>query len=261
MGKRYSYYYADINQTGEFMKTGYRCVNGFVLKMIAIVTMLVDHMGAILYPDQMIFRYIGRIAFPIFVFLIVEGFCHTRNIRKYELRMFIFALVSEIPFDLAFQGKVLEFTYQNVFFTLFLGLAMLDVISTIKKRIHPAGAVVAELAVLVLFMFLAELLRTDYGAGGILLVYAFCKLKGRILWLTVVLLAVSYICFGLVECPAVLAMIPVFMYNGKRGFEKNGIYSGQNRSVAGTAVKYAFYLFYPVHLLILYGISILQMAE
>ena len=259
-GKRYSYSYADINYTGEFMKTGYRCVNGFVLKMIAIVTMLVDHMGAILYPEQMMFRYIGRIAFPIFVFLIVEGFCHTRNIRKYELRLLLFALVSEIPFDLAFRGRVLEFTYQNVFFTLFLGLVMLDVIRVVRKRIPPAWTVVAEVAVLVLFMLLAELLRTDYGAGGVLLVYAFYRLKGKALWLTIVLLIVSYVCFGLTECLSVIAMIPVVLYNGKRGFERNGIYSGQNRSPAGTAVKYAFYLFYPVHLMILYGISILRLA-
>lgn len=242
------------------MKTGYRCVNGFVLKMLAIVTMLVDHTGAILFPDQMIFRYIGRIAFPIFVFLIAEGFCHTRNVRKYELRLLIFALVSEIPFDLAFQGRFLEFTYQNVFFTLFLGLVMLDVICIIRKRVSPVWAPIVELAVLVLFMFLAYLFRTDYSAGGVLLIYAFYKLKGKTLWMTVVLLVVSYICFGPVECPAVLAMIPVFLYNGKRGFGKNPVYGGQDRGAAGTAVKYAFYLFYPVHLLILYGISILQMA-
>ena len=241
------------------MKTEYRCINGFILKIIAILTMLVDHTGAILFPEQMIFRNIGRIAFPIFVFLIVEGFYHTRNIRKYEIRMLIFALISEIPFDLAFSSQILEFTYQNVFFTLFLGLVMLDVIRTIQKKM-PAAGTAAEILILILFMAAAYFLKTDYDAGGILLIYAFYKLRGRPLWQTAVLLAVSYVFFGLVECPSVIAMVPIFLYNGKRGFGKDGVYSGGRNGVGAAAVKYAFYLFYPGHLLILYGIRVMQMS-
>lgn len=216
--------------------------------------MLTDHVGAVFFPDQMIFRWIGRIAFPLFVFLIVEGFFHTGNIRKYELRLLIFALISEIPFDLVFSGKILEFSYQNVFFTLFLGLVMLDVMRRVRSRFLLSAALAGELAVLILFMAAAWFLDTDYSAGGILLIYVFYKFRGKFLWMTAALFLISLLCFGTAECPAVCAMLPVSLYNGKRGFGKKSE-SGQKRTGA-TAVQYLFYLFYPVHLLILYGISL-----
>ena len=103
-------------------------ITSYQLKWIAIVTMVIDHMGAILYPTEMVFRYIGRISFPIFCFLLVEGFCHTHDIFGYMARLGAFALMSEIPYDLAFNGEVLEFTHQNVFFTLLLGVILMYVL-------------------------------------------------------------------------------------------------------------------------------------
>ena len=100
------------------MKKG---LNSFQLKCIAIVTMLIDHIGAIIFPTQMGFRIIGRFSFPIFCFLLVEGFHHTKDVKKYMIRLGIFALISEIPYDLAFRNVFLEFERQNVFFTLLLG--------------------------------------------------------------------------------------------------------------------------------------------
>ena len=100
-------------------------LDSFQLKWIAIITMLIDHVGAIFFPGNLVFRYVGRIAFPIFCFQLVEGFFHTRNIEKYMLRLGIFAIISEIPYDLAFRGNILDFEHQNVFFTLFLGILML----------------------------------------------------------------------------------------------------------------------------------------
>ena len=76
----------------------------FQLKWIAIITMLIDHIGAVLFPYELGYRIIGRIAFPIFCFLIVEGFSHTRDVRRYMVRLGIFALISELPYDLAFHG-------------------------------------------------------------------------------------------------------------------------------------------------------------
>lgn len=100
-------------------------LNSFQLKCIAVITMIIDHTGAVLFPDNMTLRYIGRIAFPIFCFLLVEGFFHTRDVRKYMLRLGMFAVISEIPYDLAFRDTVIEFEHQNVFFTLFIGVVMM----------------------------------------------------------------------------------------------------------------------------------------
>ncbi|MDO5336225.1 MAG: TraX family protein [Eubacteriales bacterium] len=134
-----------------------RGISGSTMKIIAIVTMLIDHIGAALlgrllmqtgYMNVLqsgdaalieqwakgnagllgtffIMRMIGRLGFPIFCFLLVEGFQKTRNVKKYILRLGIFALISEIPFDLAFHGTLLEFSYQNVFFTLFFGILVM----------------------------------------------------------------------------------------------------------------------------------------
>ena len=102
-------------------------LSGSTLKIIEMVTMLIDHIGAAvlarmiiagnadLYDAYRTLRMIGRIAFPIFCFLLIEGFQHTKNAKKYAERLFLFAAISEIPFDLAFSAKVLEFQYQNVF--------------------------------------------------------------------------------------------------------------------------------------------------
>ena len=183
----------------------------------------------------------------------IDRFCEL-CLGRYELRLLLFAAVSEIPFDLAFSWRVLEFTYQNIFFTLFLGLLMLDLMQRARKRVSVSAGWGAEIGILIVFMAAAYFLRTDYGAGGVLFVYIFYRLRGKLLWLALALFAVSYVFFGWTECPAVLAMIPLFLYNGQRGFGKNGVYGGAGRGAAAAAVKYLFYLFYPLHLLILAGI-------
>ena len=93
--------------------------------MIAMLSMLADHIGAVLFPEQILFRVIGRLAFPIFAYTLVEGFFYTHDIKKYMCRIGILALLSEIPFDLTVSGKILEFGHQNIFFTLFIGLVMM----------------------------------------------------------------------------------------------------------------------------------------
>ncbi len=142
-------------------------IAGSTLKLIAMFSMLMDHIGAILldrimiqhgamevidqqtfevfleanagvYYTYQILRFVGRIAFPIFCFLLVQGFLHTRNLKKYLSRLFLFALISEIPFDLALPGRLFAWEYQNVYFTLFLGvLALVGIrIAEGKKEWH-----------------------------------------------------------------------------------------------------------------------------
>lgn len=207
-------------------------LTSFHLKWIAIITMLIDHIGAVLYPTELIFRYIGRLAFPIFCLLLVEGFCHTRDIYQYMVRMAIFALLSEIPYDLAFHGQLLEFGSQNVFFTLFLGIVAMYLL---QKTVGWPG----KAAEVLLVMWLAYFLRTDYSFEGILLIVTFYLLRER-MWLKLLGGAAwNLLWLSKIQAYGALAMLPLSLYNGERG----------------KGMKYFFYFFYPAHLLILFAIS------
>lgn len=232
-----------------------RGISGSTIKIIAIVAMLIDHIGAVIvermimqstggmwsYDDPLVIldqvlRGIGRIGFPIFSFLLVEGFLHTRNVAKYALRLGIFALISEVPFDLAFAGKFFYMDYQNVFFTLFIGLLVMIAYRAIEEKISCTKGIKIFLYVLALVAgaVLAQILMTDYAAIGIvciMVLYIFRKKR------TNQLLAGSLVFMW--EVPAPFAFIPIACYNGKRGLK----------------MKYFFYLFYPVHLFILYLIA------
>lgn len=131
-----------------------RGISGSTVKLVATITMFIDHFAAAvlarvllsggwtdqLYAIYRIFRMVGRLGFPIFCFLLVEGFEKTGSRTKYAMRLGLFALISEVPFDLAFSAKILEFGYQNVYFTLFLGLSALCVYSFLEKHELPAAA-------------------------------------------------------------------------------------------------------------------------
>lgn len=229
-------------------------LTGSTLKWIAIVTMLIDHTGAAvlekmlisgkygevsaanpLYQTDMILRGIGRLAFPIFCFLLVEGFLHTKNVWKYAGRLALFALVSEIPFDLAFQGEWLFMGYQNIFFTLLIGLLVMIAFQTAEEKIAAKPLrILCEALVLLAGYVLADVMRTDYGGLGvvcIMLLYIFrYNRKMQVL---------AGAAIFMWEITAPLAFLPIYFYNGKRGMK----------------MKYFFYAFYPVHLLILYGIA------
>lgn len=207
-------------------------LNSFQLKILAMASMLADHTGAILFPENIVWRCIGRLSFPIFCFLLVEGFFHTRNVYKYMVRLGIFALVSEIPYDLAFYGTVFKPDRQNIFFTLFIGLAVMCILEL-------QGEWIIKILEIMLAMWLAEILHTDYGFRGVLLICWFyllkdhlaVKLAGGALWNFLTNVGVQH--YG------AAAMIPIGLYNGKKG----------------PGMKYFFYAFYPVHLLILYCIQ------
>lgn len=199
-------------------------INGFTLKWIAIVSMLIDHMGAILFPQYIEMRIVGRLAFPIYCFLLAEGAVHTSNIRRYEIRLLAFACLSDIPFDLAFFGGV-TLEHQNVFFTLLLGVLVIE-----QFQKHEGKWLYGAVA-FVLASVLAECLHTDYGAKGVLFILCFFLLR------RFVFAAMNYwLANGGVQVYAGFAALPLLLYNGRRG----------------PKMKYFFYIFYPVHLVILY---------
>lgn len=212
------------------IKIKYRFINGFILKLIAMITMVVDHTGAVFFPNIRILRIIGRLSFPIFCFLLVEGYFYTKNIYKYTIRLFLFALISEIPYDLAFSGNIIDFSGQNVFFTLLLGLIAIwsfDIISDKSKGV----------VCLIACFIAAELLSTDYAGGGVLMIIMFYLFRTNIIYSGIAQLSINTLVYGGAQKYASFAMIPIAFYNGKRGPK---------------GLKYVFYFFYPVHLLLLY---------
>lgn len=205
-------------------------LNSFQLKWIAIVTMLIDHVGALLFPYEMGFRIVGRIAFPIFCFLIAEGFFHTGDVKRYMLRLFIFALISEIPYDLAFNGEIWYPDRQNVFFTLFFGVLLMHLLEKCSGALRKFGTVI-------FLMCMAELLRTDYGGQGILLIIIYYVFREKRAAAVGAGAAWNFL-YGWkqIQNYGVLSAPFLALYNGERG----------------PKIKYFFYVFYPAHLLVLY---------
>ncbi len=256
------------NQTTNSLNAaGQRGLSGCVLKMIAVITMLVDHTGAtiverllaqmpswgpITMQNQeawtqlyMLLRGIGRMAFPIYCFLLVEGFYHTRNKARYALRLFVFALISEVPFDMAFQVSFFDISYNNVFFTLLIGLLTIWAYDEIRKRAEIRRTSVFSMsnvfwslvlaAVPLLGCGLAYFLRTDYDAAGVIAIFImYLFYERRQLGFGLMVLSLGLLAGGL-EFLAFFMLIPMKHYNGTRGRQ----------------MKYFFYWFYPVHLLVL----------
>ena len=215
------------------------------LKILALIFMITDHIGAILLPQIRILRYIGRLSFPIYCFLITEGMVHTGNVYKYFFRLLIFALISEVPFDFAIKGVLLEFDDQNVFFTLAIGLATIYSV----KRI---GDESKGMIVCVLFMGLAELLNTDYSAYGVIMIYAFYFLRNNLFQMFLVV-GITNVLLGMggsgSQKYAVLAFVPIFLYSGKKKrFERE---DDCEMKATDKLVQVGFYAAYPVHLIIL----------
>lgn len=200
------------------------------LKILAMLIMLIDHVGAILFPQYFILRCIGRISFPIYCFLLVEGYIHTHNLKKYIIRLILFAFISEIPFDLAFHKQIFYLQSNNIFFTLSIGVIALYFIGYFKSN--------KLFQVLIIFISccLAYILKTDYSFTGVLMIVGFYIFKTNKIKLILyqALLSLEYI-----NIFRLLAFIPISFYNGKKGFN----------------IKYLFYIFYPAHLLILYFLS------
>ena len=214
------------------------------LKLVACVTMLIDH-TAVVFGLPMWLRVIGRLAFPIYCFLLTEGMRHTRSEKRYLLRLLTGAVLSEPVYDLVLYPGSGVWLHQNVFWTLFLGGAMLWCMAKTRKTM-------GKIAIVVPFALAAQLMRASYGSSGIFMIalFALCReLPEEKGILTLGLLginglmdsaAISVVGLAIpVQLFAVLALIPIFLYSGEKRTKRK-------------ALCWAFYCFYPLHLLALY---------
>lgn len=227
-------------------------LNGFHLKLIAICTMLIDHMGYTLFPGVMWLRCIGRVAFPIFCFLIAEGCVYTHDRKKYAARLLVFALLSEIPYNLMNSGMIWDPYDQNVLWTLLLGALVCWLMDWALKKCTPLSFVLTG-AVMLAAYWLLEIGNTDYGGWGMLLVAAFYGVhrapSGAVVKMIAQAFGLAFFSIGVmggylsIELWSLAALVPIWLYNGQRGFSNK-------------AVQYGFYAFYPVHILALSLIAI-----
>ncbi|MBP3284972.1 MAG: hypothetical protein J6M02_05690 [Clostridia bacterium] len=195
------------------------------LKLIALICMFIDHVGIL--TNNSFFRIIGRLSFPIYAFLLVNGFFYTRNIRKYSMKMLLFAIVSEVPFDLFMFGK-LDFVKQNIFFTLFLGLIAVQFMNKSKRNI----------SAVIFLMLMAEAFNVDYGMKGILVILTFYYFRNKTLKITLVLLVLLFFSMNGLGSFGVLSLFFINLY-------------APNKKIKWKFSNF-FYIFYPVHLFVLY---------
>ena len=238
-----------------------KCLNATHLKIIAMVCMLLDHMWATVMDGNLWMTCVGRIAFPIFAFQVAEGYAHTKNFKKYLLRMFLFALISEIPYNLMAGGWWFSPFGQNVMFTFCLALLLIRLVDKARAKHWALGLAVTVVGAFVGY-WVGMFTFVDYYGYGILMVLVFWLFrKVRFGWF-ITLAAMIYINFVMIgglhleftlfgqnmlfaqQGFAVLAMIPIALYNGKRGLEAKWF-------------QYLGYAFYPVHMLILALIAML----
>ncbi len=209
----------------------------FIIKIIAYITMFLDHIKYVYEPSEnFITLYLGRISFPLFAFLVTEGYIHTSNLNKYIKRLIIFGLISQIPFML-FRTFVGNYLMLNIMFTLLLGLFAITVFDKIDNKF-------LSIPLVFLFAFLGEVLKVDYSSYGVLLVFILYLFKNNKLALSIsyILLVLSRYYFA--NCLnfnyllniifTILPLCIILLYNGKEGRK----------------FKHLYYWIYPVHLLI-----------
>ena len=216
-------------------------MSGAWLKLLAAVLMVADHVGYDLFPGAVVLRAIGRPAFPIYAFLIAEGVFHTHDGKKYLLRLGIFALVSEIPYNLVLRRALFATDTQNVGWTLLLGALALLAVRALRERGQSVAlcAVVCALCVLA-----AELGQTDYGGAGVLMILLYGLLREKNLRISVLLGTVAGVALlvlrsgWMVELWGFAAILPLCAYSGERG----------------RAMRW-YYAFYPAHLLVIAAVE------
>ena len=226
----------------------------FSLHIMAMVFMLCDHLWGTIVPGNDWLTCIGRLSFPIFAFLIVEGYFHTGNLKKYVLRLLIFAVLSEIPFNLAMGSRLFYPVHQNVLWSFLISIALLHWNEKTKRTWAKIAVGIASVAVGAVAGLLT---MVDFYHAGIVTVLVFYFFRQRKWWS----FAGQLICLWYINCEmlggfgyeisflgsthfiarqglALLALVPIWLYRGKQGYHS-------------TAFRWACYAFYPTHLLIL----------
>lgn len=236
----------------------YPDLSSTALHIIAMFCMLLDHMWATVTPGNPWMTCVGRIAFPLFAFMIVEGFFHTKNLKKYFLRMFLFALIAEIPFDLMYGSMAFYPYHQNVLWTFLLALLGVWVIDTVRKREKRWLTLPVSVLTVAVCTALGFLTMVDFYGVGVLTVFLFYFFRGRKWWCLLGQFAGMYylnvellggLCYQFTvfghtfevvrQGFALLALIPIWLYRGRQGCHSKPF-------------QYFCYAFYPLHCLILY---------
>lgn len=209
----------------------------FIIKIIACITMVLDHIKYV-YEPSMNFAtlYLGRISFPLFAFLLTEGYVHTSNLKKYINRLIIFGVISQIPF-MIFRTYVGNWLMLNIMFTLLLGLIAIIIYDKIENKY-------ISIPLVVLIIYCGKILQVDYGWYGVLLIFLLYLFKNHKVMLTITYVALVLIHYYLLNClnlnyifSIIFTIFPIFiilLYNGKEGKK----------------LKYFYYWFYPVHMII-----------
>ncbi len=240
------------------MKKFPRDISSSGLHLLAMVLMLCDHLWATVIPGNNWLTCVGRLAFPIFAFLLVEGYFHTRNLKKYALRLLLFALLSEIPFNLMYISAPVYPFHQNVIWTLLIGLWLIHMNEKAAKREGLWIRLLTAAGTLVLGVILGTLSFCDYGAAGVLTILLFYFFRGHSLWCHAAQLAGMYwlnfemmkgLSYELVignrtlffpqQGFALLALLPIWLYRGRKGYSSRWF-------------QLLCYGFYPAHMLLLW---------
>lgn len=228
------------------------------LHLLAMTLMLCDHLWATVIPGNQWLTCIGRLAFPIFAFMIAEGYAHTGNLRRYVLRLLCLALLTEIPFDLMYSSSVFFPYHQNVIWTFLMGIGAMELNERARKKGKLWLRIVTAAATVLLGAVLGLVTMVDYYGAGILTVLVFYFFRRRkwwcfagqlaaLYWLNVELLGGLYFeveLFGrtveiVQQGLALFALIPIWLYRGRQGYHEKWF-------------RWFCYGFYPVHMLLLY---------
>ncbi len=232
-------------------------ISSMWLHILAMLFMLCDHLWGTIVPGNDWLTCIGRISFPIFAFMIVEGYFHTKNLKRYVCRLLIFAVISEIPFNLAMGSSLFYPIHQNVLWSFLISIALIHLNEKARKTNKIWKRIAVGFVTVILGYLIGIITMVDFYHAGILTVLVFYFFRERKWWSYIG----QFICLWHInvemlggfsyEIPlgdetfflsrqglALLALIPIWLYRGKQGYHSK-------------ALQYVYYAFYPLHLLIL----------